>query len=706
MIRLVRLPVGLGTVMGEGLGRVRSGRSSWQQEERFVNDRPPRISVIVAAYKPGTGIERVITSLDRQTLPQDEFETIIVDDGSPDDTFQRLQRYAADRPNMTVFRIENSGWPSRPRNLATERARGEWVLYMDHDDSLYPDALRRAAEYAGQTHADVLSPKESKTTDVWWGMSSFERGNVPNALTDGGIELILPMVPHKFYRRQFLLDHGIRFPEGRRMLWEDIYFNVEAWRKAEVVSVLADTPVYLWVSSGGNTSKTYGPRSPEFWNRLDQLFDFIDRTLDGPEFADARQVMLTHQFRGRVLGRFSKMLLGANSEQINAALTRARRLQDAYVPEDWDVTFGKADQARSLLLRAERPDLLRLVHELDGRIGARTQATNVEWRDGRLHIAAEVRWRGRHGHDDRIFDIVGDRVVRHFPERLAAVLPPEVLDVTDDLPGIEFALGIRNRERRVTWQLPGTPVASFERVDGQATLTARVEADVDLAHVAGGRRIGEDIYDFYSVLRFNGISRGGGVRSTIGARSALVDGRAGVAYANLTGNLSLDTAQRLRGPIKDGRPALRRATVGADGLVLPLPGVHVHGTTTIPMDVVLLPAIDSVRNLLENKALPGRKQLAARLVSEVPARLIGDAEGARLEVNAPLKAGAHRLAFRSKRATLVSAIILDVRHDGTAGLRREPVPPRRMPLERTMKKVQGDVKRFTQRAKAALRRFR
>jgi hypothetical protein len=208
------------------------------------------------------------------------------------------------------------------------------------------------------------------------------------------------------------------------------------------------------------------------------------------------------------------------------------------------------------------------------------------------------------------------------------------------------------------------------------------------------------------VLRFNGISRGGGVRSTIGARSALVDGRAGVAYANLTGNLSLDTAQRLRGPIKDGRPALRRATVGADGLVLPLPGVHVHGTTTIPMDVVLLPAIDSVRNLLENKALPGRKQLAARLVSEVPARLIGDAEGARLEVNAPLKAGAHRLAFRSKRATLVSAIILDVRHDGTAGLRREPVPPRRMPLERTMKKVQGDVKRFTQRAKAALRRFR
>jgi hypothetical protein len=416
--------------------------------------------------------------------------------------------------------------------------------------------------------------------------------------------------------------------------------------------------------------------------------------------------MLTHQFRGRVLGRFSKMLLGANSEQINMALTRARRLQDAYVPEDWDVTFGKADQARSLLLRAERPDLLRLVHELDGRIGARTQATDVEWRDGKLHIAAEVRWRERHSHNEQIFDIVGDRIVRHVPERLAAVLPPELLDVTDDLPGLEFGLGIRNRERRVTWQLPGVPMPSFERVDGQAVLTARVETDVDLAHVIGGRRIGEDIYDFYFVLRFNGISRGGGVRSTIGARSALVDGRPGVAYANLTGNLSLDTAQRLRGPIKDGRPGIRQATVGADGMTLPLPGVHVHGTTTIPMDVVLLPAIDSVRYLLDNKALPGRKQLATRLVSEAPARLIGDAEGARLEVRGPLKAGAHRLAFRSKRATLVSAIILDLHHDGTARLRREPVPPRRMPLERTVKKVQSSARRFTERAKRGLRRLR
>ncbi|HEY0374196.1 MAG TPA: glycosyltransferase family A protein, partial [Amnibacterium sp.] len=81
--------------------------------------------MIIAAYRPRDGFLRVIRSLDAQTLPQDEFETIVIDDGSPDDTFERLQRHAATRPNMRVRRIENSGWPSRPRNLAIEMARGD-----------------------------------------------------------------------------------------------------------------------------------------------------------------------------------------------------------------------------------------------------------------------------------------------------------------------------------------------------------------------------------------------------------------------------------------------------------------------------------------------------------------------------------------------------------------------------------------------------
>ena len=160
-------------------------------------------------------MQRVIGSLDAQTLPQDEFEVILVDDGSPDDTVVRLQAFAASRPTMSVLRIESSGWPSRPRNVRIEQARTEYVMFMDHDDSLHPDALRRAHEYAVENDADILSPKESKTNDVWWGSSGLSAGNIANALLEEGVERLVPMVPNKLYRRQLLLEHGIRLPRAR-----------------------------------------------------------------------------------------------------------------------------------------------------------------------------------------------------------------------------------------------------------------------------------------------------------------------------------------------------------------------------------------------------------------------------------------------------------------------------------------------------------
>ena len=106
----------------------------------------PKVSVVVPAYNSADTLERLLGSLDAQTLPQHEFEiVVVVDDGSTDGTFELLQRLQLDRPNLVAQRIEPSGWASRPRNVGTELARGEYVLYMDSDDTLYPDALRRGA---------------------------------------------------------------------------------------------------------------------------------------------------------------------------------------------------------------------------------------------------------------------------------------------------------------------------------------------------------------------------------------------------------------------------------------------------------------------------------------------------------------------------------------------------------------------------------
>ena len=53
------------------------------------------------------------------------------------------------------------------------------------------------------------------------------------------------------------MEHGIRFPEGGRVLWEDVFFALDVAPHAKVISVLADTPFYHWVRGGKTASSSY-----------------------------------------------------------------------------------------------------------------------------------------------------------------------------------------------------------------------------------------------------------------------------------------------------------------------------------------------------------------------------------------------------------------------------------------------------------------
>jgi glycosyltransferase involved in cell wall biosynthesis len=580
----------------------------------------PRITVVIAAYQPGDGFDRVITSLDAQTLPQDEFETIVVDDGSPDDTFERISALAATRPNMRVERIENSGWPSRPRNVATDLARGDLVFFMDHDDSLYPDALRRMAEYAAETGADVLSPKESKTSDAWWGLSALVDGDVPNALVDGGIDRLLPMVPHKLYRRAFLIEHGIRFPEGRRQLWEDIYVNVAAWRHAEHVAVLADTPVYLWHSSATNNSKTYGPLSEEFWDRLDELFAFIDATLPVDGFLEARRAALLHQYKGRVLLRLSRNLKRATEEETAMALGRARAIQERYIPEEWDALLGRQVRARAILLRQERPDLLATLWSIDSDTSSRVTATDAVWRDGALQLTLEATWRDKKGGPVGLVR-EGDRLRRDLPAELLAALPADVVDFTDTLDGFRLEVAVRDRPASVSWQLAVEQGARWTDLDDgrvAPALTATVVLDPSTA--AMGRPLEASVHDVVGKLHWAAAERATAVRYTGRAAPAVLGQGSGVAYRSQRGALSVDLSATLRNVVADGGVATGRVLGELSALRVPLPRIAVFADATLPA-AARLRSVDGEHEVVLEGTLVARR------------------DGAHLELSAPAGVG-------------------------------------------------------------------
>jgi glycosyltransferase involved in cell wall biosynthesis len=105
-------------------------------------DKPPLVSVIVATFNGGRFIEETIRSVLRQSLTA--FELIVVDDGSTDDTVQRVKSIRDAR--IQILEQANQGAPAA-MNSGIALARGRYVSLLDHDDLWAETALQRHVEF-------------------------------------------------------------------------------------------------------------------------------------------------------------------------------------------------------------------------------------------------------------------------------------------------------------------------------------------------------------------------------------------------------------------------------------------------------------------------------------------------------------------------------------------------------------------------------
>ena len=91
----------------------------------------PKISVIVPVYKAEKYICRCVDSILAQTFT--DFELLLIDDGSPDNSGAICDEYAASDSRVKVFHKENGG-VSSARNVGLDNACGEWITFVDADD--------------------------------------------------------------------------------------------------------------------------------------------------------------------------------------------------------------------------------------------------------------------------------------------------------------------------------------------------------------------------------------------------------------------------------------------------------------------------------------------------------------------------------------------------------------------------------------------
>ena len=432
---------------------------------------PVKVSVVVPVWNPGPYIDPCIASLLGQTLESDAFEVILVDDGSTDGTGQRLDAIATEYPVIRVIHIPNSGWPSRPRNVGKE-ARGEYIQFVDQDDQLTPEALERLHAMGARNGSDIVIGKVAGSFRSHAPIGDHAIRGVPQVLFRENRErctifdapLIDSLTPHKMFRTAFLRAKGLRFPEGRMRL-EDQLFVVPAYFAASVVSVLGDHVCYLYQerADGGNAgSVTIDPAA--YYADLRSVIEIV---IANTEPGEIRTRLLRRFYRVEMLGRLSEPSFHQLPPAFRDGLFRAvRSIAMDLIDPSVDATLGPVPRLRSTLLRDDRPDALA---ELARRL-APTRATwsldGLAWARGRLGITFQASIDTASGRD-LVEPAGGDGWILD-PALTADLLPAPFPVTEEEVAGLRANLLLRDHVSGAQWFIPSKTILEGAEVpDGR-----------------------------------------------------------------------------------------------------------------------------------------------------------------------------------------------------------------------------------------------
>ncbi len=113
-------------------------------------NKPPRISIVIPCYNGAKFIRETLDCLQNQTI--DDWECIIVNDGSTDNSLEILKEYAEKDPRYKYIEKENGG-PAIARNTAIAASSGKYILPLDADDLIAPFYAEKAIDYL-ETHSN------------------------------------------------------------------------------------------------------------------------------------------------------------------------------------------------------------------------------------------------------------------------------------------------------------------------------------------------------------------------------------------------------------------------------------------------------------------------------------------------------------------------------------------------------------------------
>ena len=233
-----------------------------------------RFSVIMCVYN----LERIVNTAIESVLNQrfENYELIIVNDGSKDKTLNVLKLFEKkSRGKIKIIDNSKNLGLSVSRNIAISQAKGEYIVHLDGDDTLYDrNTLSKIDETIGDRKLDIC----------YFGVQYVGGGNklyLPNK--DNSTQkarIVCDMhfaVASKVWRREFLEENNLTFIEG--MYYEDMVYSIKAAIKAKNTSFGA-IPIYVYYRNreGSIMATPNVKRCKDMYKMLYYLMDLYEET--------------------------------------------------------------------------------------------------------------------------------------------------------------------------------------------------------------------------------------------------------------------------------------------------------------------------------------------------------------------------------------------------------------------------------------------
>lgn len=246
---------------------------------QIINDSPNSLllSVIVPVYNTEKYLRKCFDSIYGQELSEDDFELIVVDDGSTDSSWNICNEYKTIHSNLKLIHKMNGG-QATARNLGLDSAKGKYILFVDSDDELIKDSLSSLLDVAETHSVDiafsslcVINAKGQKSIS-----NDFLKKNIvvsgESAFLDG---LRLGTTCGRLYRSDFLNVYKLRFTSG--IYHEDVLFNIECIIKSKRF-ISCDIVTYMYNWNEGSTDRSYDLESIKKALCSDLYISFVEKS--------------------------------------------------------------------------------------------------------------------------------------------------------------------------------------------------------------------------------------------------------------------------------------------------------------------------------------------------------------------------------------------------------------------------------------------